>query len=254
MCVPQVVEQYNWSGDWGPDHDEDHDDGVSAAASGEAGPPPMAVALVSSLFSTETTQQRTASNLRPAGAAAAHVPVGLPSGTYQHLRSGGGGNGVPGGMPPSPRLPPRGGGSDTDSQQGRSSPNLDSLELEMEQRLRLLAWAQNQAELDAGGGGAGGGGRTSSPGPSRPIPDFIRLPGEEGEEGQVAAEEEEEGEEYAGQWHKPPRFQDGFDADKEWVEAGPPWEGGGALSAFFFSLACDYYRYGPQLKPFVVFP
>ena len=93
----------------------------------------------------------------------------------------------------------------------------------MEQRQRLLLWAQSQ---QGGGGGAaadtlmagggGGGGVPSTHGAGRPIPDYIRLPGEEGaEEGDQPPEEEEEEEVYAGQWHKPPQFQDGLDGDKK---------------------------------------
>ena len=245
---PQVVEQYaSWSAF---NETEDPAGSVSAAASGVAGPPPMAVALVSSLFSTETSHQNLrntghfgSSHLKPAGATSAHVvPAGLAPGTYHSMR-GGSVSGVAGKAaggnvfsPSSYSVPgarDSNRGSLSDEEYSRT---LESLELELDQRQRLMAWAQMQSDMkdrasspssngamDRPSGGhrpsTGQSAQQSHHGMGRPIPDYIRLPAEEGDEEEANREadagEMDEENMYAGEIHKPPVFNDDYDGNKE---------------------------------------
>ena len=129
-------------------------------------------------------------------------------------------------------------GSNRGSISEDDSRTLDSIEFELEQRQRLMAWAQMQSNLKADrpgsspplciGEAAGpssasqvmGGGQESSRsnhGAGRPVPDYIRLPGEEGaEEEDVGVAGEEDLEDlYAGEIHKPAVFHDEYDGNKE---------------------------------------
>ncbi len=191
----EKVEQYQW--------DEMADaelmgQGVSAAASGETGPPPIAVAISSSLFSTEVTQARSPSKLKPPGASAAQVPVGLPQGSYSLMQQQqqqqqlaiANGSANSGALVPSGMLlgngstaldmqamdggPSLAAGSSANHRQSASTErNLESLELELEQRERLLAWAQAQQSLgsEQGSGGGRAVGKNSSGGGVTPSSD-----------------------------------------------------------------------------------
>ncbi|GAX76238.1 hypothetical protein CEUSTIGMA_g3682.t1 [Chlamydomonas eustigma] len=231
------VEHYQWEDDLL--RGEELGGEISAAASGEGGPPPMAVALVSSLYTTEVTQSRPPSNLRPAGMpfTQATASNGLPPGTYQSMQQQ---NFMMSGLSATAASGSVAGGKDSRShshvglagQRYSDEPmSKESLELERQQRERLLAWAlatqhsvpgATSAGAADGRGASGEGSSYGGPPPIQTIPDIVCVCSEEGGYATQQDPVPEEGlgelemDEYAGSWHKPARFQDAFDANKEY--------------------------------------
>ena len=203
-----VVEQYNWTGEFhnSGEYDEggnstnrtnrhrlskdrplsieeQEDHGVSAAASGFAGPPPMAVALVSSLYSS------TAGN-------SGKLPTILPTIQPEMSRT-------------TPNLildhDPTGARRSRSTSTRPASPTTKQMSSIEDLELQLL---QAQAALEMA--------RISEPPPKpnlpypaqpAPSPDFDAY------NAAVAKQKEDDDvlEDYAGNWHKAPTFGDGFD-------------------------------------------